>query len=105
MAKKQLDSLKDVLITAQSATEADRIVNQFFDLSCDLCNNGCESTSLQQTQYHYMHEHRMTDGYIKCCNMQFKDQHVILEHVPYHVDEAICRYIVYKFFNNGKNIV
>lgn len=72
-------------------TEVDRIIAKYFDMSCDLCENGYEANSLQQAQQHYMQVHQVIDGYIKCCDEKFKNKYAILEHIPCHMDESAFR--------------
>lgn len=87
--KEQQSALKNLI----SSINAGKIViGEYFDMSCDLCSDGVKYDSLAQIQYHYLNEHQVNHGYIKCsCNKQFKTQKKILDHAPYHIDKEICK--------------
>lgn len=88
-AKEQLTTVKD-LISSLDPAHVDQIICQHFDMSCDQCS--MKFTSLIQIQYHYLNEHQINDGRIKCCSgMTFQTQDQILEHVPYHIDKEIFK--------------
>lgn len=53
-----------------------------FNMKCDHCDSVFKS--LQEAQFHYMHEHQISDGYIQCCGVKFKQAIVIEGHVLYH---------------------
>lgn len=91
VAKEQLATLKDVISTMDSA-HINQILLKKFDMSCDLCSDDMKFTSLIQIQYHYLNEHQINDGHIKCCSgMTFQTQDQILDHVPYHIDNEILK--------------
>ncbi|XP_031622017.1 transcription factor grauzone-like [Contarinia nasturtii] len=90
VAKEQLKGLKDI-ISSLSTADIQRVVAEHFDMNCDLCGEDFVATSLVQSQFHYMNEHQVADGYIKCCDLRLKHQDQILEHVPYHLNENLCK--------------
>lgn len=65
------------------ASEIERIVTEQFDMKCDHCDSIFKS--LQEAQYHYMHEHQIADGYIQCCGLKFKKAINIEGHVLWHL--------------------
>lgn len=80
-----------------------------FDLKCDECPT--EFQALNEAQVHYLNEHNMNRGYIKCCDMKlregnsvfyietfvhnswkmffFFEDHMIREHIAYHKNPDI----------------
>lgn len=58
-----------------------------FDLNCDECKT--EFKGLNDAQVHYLNEHNNSRGYIKCCNMKLREEHMIKEHIAYHKNPKI----------------
>lgn len=63
-------------------------IREFFEMNCDVCK--IELTSLQHAKLHYL-EHGIPDGYIKCCDMKFKQIKDVNDHILYHIDPHIFR--------------
>lgn len=47
-----------------------------FDLKCDECST--EFQALNEAQVHYLNEHNMNRGYIKCCDMKLREGKSVL---------------------------
>lgn len=58
-----------------------------FNMNCDECAE--VFTSLQHAKLHYLEEHGNIDGYIQCCNVKFKTQKQVNDHLQYHLDPDI----------------
>lgn len=52
------------------------------DLTCDFCKTTFES--LRVARSHYMVQHGMRDGYIKCCKRRLKIRSHIINHIEWH---------------------
>lgn len=81
--RKQLKRLHEAKKVILDASEIDRVVSSQFDMKCDYCDTSFKS--LQEAQYHYMHEHQIADGYIHCCGLKFKNIVNIQGHVLWHL--------------------
>lgn len=76
-------------------------MQQFFDMQCEKCET--EFSSLQHAKLHYLEEHGISDGYIKCCEKKFNEVKQINEHLQYHRNpdnykydfESICILLVH----------
>lgn len=74
---------------ALDAADIDRVIATHFDMSCDRCNYTL--SSLQEAQYHYINEHQVADGYIKCCGIRFKKNVNINGHILWHLKPDMFR--------------
>lgn len=45
-------------------------IQHLFDMRCEICKS--ELSSLQHAKLHYLDEHDISDGYIRCCEMKFR---------------------------------
>lgn len=93
--RKQRKKLREAQKTALNADEIDRVMSTKFDMKCDYCDNVFKS--LQEAQYHYMHEHQIADGYIQCCGMKFKKTNNIEGHVLWHLQPQLFKYFFCSF--------
>lgn len=71
------------------AAEIERIISTQFDMRCDHCDG--KFKSLQEAQYHYMHEHKIADGYVQCCGLKFKKTINIEGHVLWHLKPELFK--------------
>lgn len=63
-------------------------VKEFFEMKCDICK--AELSSLQHAKLHYL-EHGIADGYIKCCDMKFREIKQVNDHLLYHLNPSIFK--------------
>lgn len=82
-----------LLITALKRRKFDDEHNdrmlEFFDMKCELCE--CKFTTLKHAKLHYFDAHKISDGYLKCCNFKFETNRKINDHVRYHLDPESFR--------------
>lgn len=64
-------------------------IKLFFDMQCDVCK--MQLFSLQHAKLHYLEEHDIPDGYLKCCEMKFRELKSINDHLEYHVNPNIFK--------------
>ncbi|XP_031622031.1 zinc finger protein 888-like [Contarinia nasturtii] len=64
-------------------------IKLYFDMKCELCK--IEVSSLQHAKLHYLEEHDIPDGYIKCCDMKFRELKNINDHLQYHMNPSIFK--------------
>lgn len=71
-------------------------IDDFFKMECDLCD--FHVTSLEHAKLHYIEEHNISDGYLKCnCgDIKFKTNNSLYDHIEYHLGNNPDRY-KYKF--------
>lgn len=81
--RRQMNALREAKKVALDATEIDKVIATQFHMKCDYCD--VIFKSLQEAQYHYMHEHQIADGYIQCCGIKFKKTINIEGHVLWHL--------------------
>lgn len=65
-------------------------IRTFFDMQCEICKT--ELSSLQHAKLHYLEQHDIPDGYIKCCEMKFREVKNINDHLRYHLNPNIFKY-------------
>lgn len=68
--------------TKLNAAIVHEVIATHFNMKCDLCDSVFKS--LQEAQFHYMHEHQIADGYIQCCGAKFKKAIDMEGHILYH---------------------
>lgn len=70
----------------ESNTLKDELYNEFiatnFDMSCDHCD--AVLISLYESKNHYKECHNNEMGYIKCCNIKFREASIIRDHINFH---------------------
>lgn len=66
-------------------------MQQFFDMRCEKCET--EFSSLQHARLHYLEEHEISNGYIKCCGKKFGEVKQINEHLHYHQNPNNYKYV------------
>lgn len=82
--KEQLEQLKEIAEkTDITQMDVDRTIANHCDMNCDMCDT--KFKSLPEAQYHYMHEHSISDGYIKCCNSIYKTIEKLKGHIFWHL--------------------
>lgn len=86
--KNQWDQLK-AKKSALDADEIERVMSTHFDMKCIHCASVFKS--LQAAQYHYMHDHGIADGYIRCCGLTFKKPDHIEGHVLWHLEPELFK--------------
>lgn len=64
-------------------------IKSFFDMQCEICK--IEMSSLQHAKLHYLEEHQIADGYIRCCDMKFRELKNIDDHLQYHINPNIFK--------------
>lgn len=75
--------------------DADTKIGEFFKLQCQLCQ--AIFSNFNDLRAHYRSAHLINRGYIPCCNKKFTSRTAILEHIEWHTNPEIFRYI---FFSN-----
>lgn len=62
--------------------------------------DGCTTvfTSLSNARIHYLNDHCIPNGYIKCCDMKLKTQIDVKDHIAWHKDPASFKYILFSIF-------
>lgn len=64
-----------------------------FDRTCDNCDNGStQFDSLNEAQIHYLNEHNISKGYVKCCDMKLREESYVKEHIAYHNNPELYSY-------------
>lgn len=86
---KQLDSLRTINSMNLDANEVERVISEHFDMKCDRCDKVFKS--LQEAQFHYMDEHQIANGYIKCCGLVFRKTVNINGHILWHLNPGMFR--------------
>lgn len=71
--------------------QSKEIFMQYFDTTCDLCS--IELKSLRRAISHYRNEHRIDEGYIKCCGLKLKRDKLVDDHIRWHINPEIFKYI------------
>lgn len=62
-------------------------IKDYFDMRCDVCK--AELSSLQYAKLHYLNEHGIAGGYIKCCDLKFRELKEVDDHLQYHINPYI----------------
>lgn len=75
--------------TVVDPVKSKQIFIQYFDTTCDLCS--ADLKSLRRANTHYRNEHKMEDGYIKCCGLKIKKDSHVNDHIRWHINPDIFK--------------
>lgn len=84
--RQKFDEIQAIDTNDVHSTEREAIWAKF-NLKCDECPT--EFQALNEAQVHYLNEHNNSRGYIKCCDMKLREEHMIKEHIAYHKNPDI----------------
>lgn len=65
-----------------SEAERDETVQQYFDMSCEICPNILFKSD-SEARLHYLRQHQKM-GYIRCCSKRYYDKINVYNHIEYH---------------------
>lgn len=67
-------------------------IDEFFEMKCELCD--FHVTSLEHAKLHYLEEHSIKDGYLKCScgDIKFKTNMSLYDHIEFHLGNNPDRY-------------
>lgn len=74
--------LKNLVKYNREEIETDSLMAQYFDMSCDQCEQ--RFSSLADAQQHYPDKHDVAVGYVKCCGRPFHILWKIRQHLRFH---------------------
>lgn len=94
--KKKLSEIYK-LIMELSSTDIKELMLTHCDMTCDICD--AHFKSIQEAQYHYLHEHNIREGYIRCCSLKFKDIQRLNGHLVWHRHPDALRYSAIYFLS------
>lgn len=77
------------MIKKLSDAEQRQFMQKKFDMSCDKCNFEFESFKIAQE--HYVVEHKIPRGYLKCCKGKLWSETQAKEHIHWHLNPDIFR--------------
>lgn len=86
-----------------SKEKINEMINAHFDKTCDIC--GADLDSYLVAQRHYLKEHKVRDGYLKCCNIKLKTHRTVLDHVHWHDDPETFKYFFAIPWKRGTHLV
>lgn len=64
--------------------EIKEFIDSKFDRTCDICH--IELKDLESSSNHYMLEHKIPIGYLKCCGYRLKSPGSIIDHINWHIN-------------------
>lgn len=70
-------------------------IPDYFDMSCDECPTIMKS--FKHAISHYLEEHQIVKGYVKCCGKKLKAPSIVRDHIEFHQNLNIFRYKVQLF--------
>lgn len=73
-----------------SAADIERVISTHCDMNCDYC--GACFKSLPEAQYHYLHEHSISNGHVTCCEVKYKDLSKLKSHIYFHLKPELLKY-------------
>lgn len=79
--KKKLSEIGK-LIAKLTGAEIERLTFAHCDMICEMCSINFKS--LPDAQYHYLHAHNITEGFIRCCSYKFKSLRKLHGHLIWH---------------------
>lgn len=65
-------------------------VAEYFDMKCEICKT-TSFKSLHDAKLHYLGEHGIQEGYIKCCNLKFMTQKEVNDHLCFHFNPEVFK--------------
>lgn len=63
----------------------------FVDQTCEICH--VKLDTLADARTHYLNEHQKPKGYFKCCKSKLKFETSLIDHLNWHVNPKIFRYV------------
>lgn len=72
--------------------DVDAGMANYCDMSCDLCD--FKFKSMPEAQYHYLHSHNITDGYIKCCTSKYRTIDKLKGHIFWHLKPEVLKCMI-----------
>lgn len=67
--------------------QIDEVISKYFDKKCDFCP--IELKALADAKVHYLKDHKVRNGYLKCCSTKHRTAHQIADHVNWHIDPSL----------------
>lgn len=70
-----------------STEQIKNMMERHFNMKCDFCT--MEFVSLRVARQHYLSEHNVQHGYIKCytcSNIKFRTNKILLDHIQWHIE-------------------
>lgn len=64
----------------------------FVDQTCDICHIMLDT--LSDARVHYFNEHEKPKGYFKCCKLKHLSESSLIDHLNWHLNPEIFRYVV-----------
>lgn len=83
----QVEELRE--LHNQTDIDINQMMKEFFDMSCDQCDDGF--ASLEEAQFHYHEKHGIDNGYVKCCGRRFLNKVLIRSHILRHTRPELFR--------------
>lgn len=77
------------LDTQLTPERIEEIMRTKFDMKCEL--KPCEEVfeSLHDAKQHYLNVHKISNGWIKCCNNKFKFNKETNDHIAWHINPTV----------------
>lgn len=83
-ALKEEDDTEKKRRTVQFDPEEDKLIRDFFDMTCQTCKTGEQFETFADFRRHMREEHNDKNGFILCCNVRLQKRHSLVEHMAYH---------------------
>lgn len=84
------DEIRNMKITLTKEQIKD-IMDRNFNMNCDFCTRVFDS--VKEARAHYLSEHDMQYGYVKCCNIKLRHNSIILDHIQWHIKPDTFKYV------------
>lgn len=72
-----------------SAEQIKSIMDAHFNMKCDFCDTVFDG--IKTARPHYLKQHNIRFGYIKCCNIKLRHNQIVLDHIQWHIDPDTFR--------------
>lgn len=83
----KVDHFAPTHINDVSPSRMQQIIDEYCDMACEKCEK--TSTSYAEAIHHYREKHNFSAGYVKCCDIKFKERKFFHDHILWHLNPAI----------------
>lgn len=76
-------------ISDVSPEQQQQIIDQYFDMNCELCES--IFNSLDDAITHYATNHNNPRGYVRCCQLKFASKGLLNWHIVWHLNPEVFK--------------
>ncbi|XP_055314291.1 zinc finger protein 665-like [Sitodiplosis mosellana] len=76
------------------------VMDAHFNMKCDFCDVVFDG--IKTARPHYLSQHDVQFGYIKCCNIKLRHNQIVMDHIQWHINPDTFKCRLCKKETNGR---